>query len=196
MTDQQQAPLRRARLRIVIGAAAVLLLVALGSAVLFSALAPRGGGSTVSGGFPQGVRATASAPAASGAPGGAAIFVHILGAVNRPGLYELREGARAVDVVAAAGGFGEAADQSQINLARFVTDGEQIVVPVVGAVPPAASGPPGAGGGEAAPGAKVNINTADAAGLEVHVHPGDLVGDVEVLLRELPRPAAALYAAG
>ena len=149
---------RRARVRIGVGAAIVVLFVGLACAVLFSALAPKGQSATVppQSGLdePPGTLSTSS-PAA----GGSAIFVHILGAVMAPGLYELREGDRAVDAVAAAGGFADGADQSQLNLARFVTDGEQIVVPVVGAVPPAAAG------GAQVPG-KVNINTADAAALE------------------------------
>ena len=160
MSAEPRLPIARSRVRIGIGAAAVVLVVALGCAVLFSALAPRGASSTVGSGD-----GLLEPPAASATASGAVIFVHILGAVNRPGLYELRDGARAVDAVAAAGGFGENADQSQLNLARFVTDGEQIVVPVVGAVQEAAPGAatPGIPG---TAGAKVNINTADAATLE------------------------------
>jgi competence protein ComEA len=86
------------------------------------------------------------------------IFVHVLGAVERPGLYELADGSRAVDAVAAAGGFTDVADQSGINLARFVTDGEQLRVPAVGEAPPAQSGTTAGG--------LVNLNTADAATLE------------------------------
>jgi len=165
MSAEPHPPIARSRVRIGIGAAAVLLLVALGCAVLFSALAPRGASSTVGAGPGVAGDGIVDETAASATPGGAVIFVHILGAVNRPGLYELSDGARAVDAVAAAGGFGENADQSQLNLARFVADGEQIVVPVVGEAPPAQSGapPPGAPGES---GAKVNINTADAAELE------------------------------
>ena len=166
MSADPPPPIARSRVRIGIGAAAVLLFVALGCAVLFSALAPRGASSTVGAGpGVAGDGVVDDETAASATPGGAVIFVHILGAVNRPGLYELSDGARAVDAVAAAGGFGENADQSQLNLARFVADGEQIVVPVVGEAPPAQSGapPPGAPGEG---GAKVNINTADAAELE------------------------------
>jgi competence protein ComEA len=86
-----------------------------------------------------------------------AIFVHILGAVTRPGLYQLREGDRVVDAVAAAGGFTDGADDAQVNLARFLSDGEQITVPLIGATP---AGPAGTSNG------KVNINTADATALE------------------------------
>jgi competence protein ComEA len=96
--------------------------------------------------------------------------VHILGAVKNAGLYELRDGARAVDAVAAAGGFANDADQAQINLARFVVDGEQIIVPVIGQGGLSGVGANGSVGGGSAGGAvvpgKVNINTADAATLE------------------------------
>jgi competence protein ComEA len=92
------------------------------------------------------------------AASGAQIFVHILGAVEQPGLYQLREGDRAVDAVAAAGGFTDAADQAQLNLARFLVDGEQIYVPALGETPATAPGTTAGG--------KVNINTADEPTLE------------------------------
>jgi competence protein ComEA len=127
----------------------VLVLVGLGCAVLVAALGDHGSTAQV---------APTGPPPTPGAPPGGAVFVHVLGAVQRPGLYELREGARAVDAVAAAGGFLESADQAQVNLARFVTDGEQLVVPEQGVAPP-----PGAAA--AAPGL-LNLNTADASALE------------------------------
>jgi competence protein ComEA len=86
--------------------------------------------------------------------------VHLLGAVAAPGLYELPADARAVDAVAAAGGFAEGADRASLNLARFLSDGEQVYVPLEGEQPPNSSGPAGTIGG------KVNLNTADAAALE------------------------------
>jgi competence protein ComEA len=140
---------RRARLRVRLGAVVVLVLVGLGCAVLVSALGDHGSAADV---------ARPSAAASPGALTGAQIFVHILGAVERPGLYALREGDRAVDALAAAGGFAATADQGQVNLARFVVDGEQIYVPVVGEVPATAPGTTAGG--------KVNINTADETTLE------------------------------
>lgn len=131
------------------GGVVVLVLVGLGCAVLVAALGDHGDESSVARPAPTGTPATVS---------GSAIFVYILGAVQRPGLYELSEGDRAVDAVAAAGGFVETADRAQLNLARFVVDGEQIVVPVVGEVPVAAPGTTSSG--------LVNINTADGATLE------------------------------
>src|SRR5690606_30799726 len=144
-TDARGALVRRGA-----GAALVIVLVALGVAVLVTAVAPKGDSATI-----------APGPAAterSEVDVSIGIFVHILGEVARPGLYELREGARAVDVVAAAGGFTDAADPGALNLARLVVDGEQIVVPAVGEAPPAAPGMTADG--------RVNLNTADAAALE------------------------------
>lgn len=131
-----------------VGAVVVLLLVGLGCAVLVTALGDHGAVEQVARGEPE----TSGAPVA-----GAIILVHVLGAVQHPGLYELREGDRAVDAIAAAGGFTDVADQAGVNLARFVADAEQLYVPVVGEAP--APGAPEVGG-------KVNINTADAAALE------------------------------
>lgn len=56
------------------------------------------------------------------------IFVHVTGSVVAPGLYELDEGARVSQAIQAAGGFSEDALQDSVNLARELTDGEQVVV--------------------------------------------------------------------
>ena len=88
------------------------------------------------------------------------LFVHVLGQVARPGLYELSEGDRAVDAVAAAGGFTDNADPGGINLARLLSDGEQLVVPAVGELPPTS------GAGYSAGSGKINLNSADATALD------------------------------
>lgn len=90
----------------------------------------------------------------------AAVYVHVSGAVVAPGLYILDAGARVVDVIGAAGGFAEDADQSGVNLARLLSDGEQLHVPALGEAPvPAAPGTAGGGG-------LINLNTADATALD------------------------------
>ncbi len=78
-----------------------------------------------------------------------------------PGLYLLTDGDRAVDLIAASGGFIDTADRSGLNLARPLVDGEQIVVPNMGEVPVAGAAP-----GTATAGGRVNINTADETALE------------------------------
>jgi competence protein ComEA len=159
-------------MRVGIGAAVVLLIAGLGIAVLVSAFSSAGVTTTIAP-APSAASGTGTArsgsapPSATGtAPGSAvSLFVHILGAVAKPGLYQLHDGARAVDAVAAAGGFTAEADRQQLNLARLVSDGEQIYVPKVGE---AGSGPPGSSavGGAGAIGGKVNINTASESDLE------------------------------
>ncbi|MFC5501883.1 helix-hairpin-helix domain-containing protein [Lysinimonas soli] len=160
---------RRARVRVGAGAALVLVLLGLGCAVVVTAVTPRGASSVVAPSSPApstapGPRQSSAAGSGSGTGGAAVIYVHILGQVNEPGLYALHDGDRGVDVVAAAGGFTSAADPGGLNLARFLSDGEQIVVPAVGEAVVAGSGAAGPGAGTV--GGKVNLNTADEATLE------------------------------
>src|SRR4051812_42521359 len=53
----------------------------------------------------------------------ARIWVHVAGAVRRPGLYRLASDARAGTAVEAAGGLTRRADLRAINLAATVRDG-------------------------------------------------------------------------
>ena len=105
------------------------------------------------------------------------VVVHVTGAVSRPGVVTLPPGSRVTDAINAVGGASAEADTQQLNLARVLTDGEQIRVPRIGEVLPepapqtggdAASGArtaPGKSGGGGASG-MVNINTASASELE------------------------------
>ncbi len=56
------------------------------------------------------------------------IFVHVAGEVKKPGLYSLRVGSRVEDAIELAGGMTKSAFEQSVNLARMVSDGEQIVV--------------------------------------------------------------------
>jgi competence protein ComEA len=56
------------------------------------------------------------------------VFVHVVGEVEKPGIYTVALGGRVFDAIVAAGGFTNSADQSTVNLAREVSDGEQVVV--------------------------------------------------------------------
>jgi competence protein ComEA len=84
----------------------------------------------------------------------AALVVHVVGAVRRPGLYRLREGSRIADAVARAGGATRRADVSLVNLAAPIADGAQVVVP--------RRAPPGVAGaqGPEAPAGPLHLNTA------------------------------------
>lgn len=60
------------------------------------------------------------------------VLVHVVGAVEEPGVVSLPENSRVHDALALAGGALEDAELGGVNLARIVYDGEQIVVPRVG----------------------------------------------------------------
>ena len=116
---------------------------------------------------PVGRSLSSPTPSLAGASSGTAtvVWVHVAGAVSRPGLVELAAGARVADAVEAAGGVTRVADPASVNLARPVVDGEQVVVARRGqpvalpAVTPSGSvAVPGAGG--APVGAPVDLNTA------------------------------------
>jgi competence protein ComEA len=102
-------------------------------------------------------------------------YVHVCGEVASPGVYQLPEGSRVYEAVAAAGGFTEDAASEYLNLAEPVQDGMKIVVPDREAeTKPAEAGIYLAGSGangdilgedEDTSGGKVNINTADSAAL-------------------------------
>ncbi|MCK2037058.1 ComEA family DNA-binding protein [Microbacterium sp. SSW1-49] len=156
------------RLRLSIGAAVVLGLVVLSTAVGLGIMRGQAAPS-------ESVPLTASA--ASPAPGGD-LYVHVLGAVERPGLYVLDLDARLVDAVAAAGGTTDDADLTAVNLARVLTDGEQIVVPVVGAR--AEPGAPSTGSADD----RIDLNTADQSALETLPRIGPALAERIIAWRE------------
>lgn len=56
------------------------------------------------------------------------VYVYVCGAVEQPGVYQAAAGSRLFELIEMAGGFTQEADRSSLNLARSVTDGEQITV--------------------------------------------------------------------
>ncbi|CAM2857174.1 helix-hairpin-helix domain-containing protein [Actinomyces slackii] len=115
---------------------------------------------------------SASAPAVGGNPEGI-VVVHVAGAVQAPGVVRLPHGSRVIEAIEAAGGASADADTDQLNLARILSDGEQVRVPRIGETlpeQPAGGDPagPGATAGASAQqaGGRININTATASQLE------------------------------
>lgn len=84
---------------------------------------------------------SAGAVAASAGPD---LVVDVAGKVRRPGLVHLPSGARVADALTAAGGPLPGTSTGTLNLARKLTDGEQVLVgaeaPVPGAAPGVAAG--------------------------------------------------------
>src|SRR5712664_4586683 len=79
----------------------------------------------------QTTTATAAAAAANAdVPAPAGLLVHVVGAVEHPGLYRMKRGDRVYDAIAAAGGLSVEADITRLpNLAGRLKDGEQVKVP-------------------------------------------------------------------
>ncbi len=108
--------------------------------------------------------ATITTPPPSPGSAVAPIYVHVAGAVRRPGLYEFPAGTRAADAIDSAGGPRRDADLDAINLASVLVDGMKLEVPqrgevVVPSTTPAAPGSaPGVG--------LVDLNLADQTALE------------------------------
>jgi competence protein ComEA len=92
---------------------------------------------------------------------GVPIRVHVTGAVQRPGVVPLRSGDRLAEALAAAGGASTAADLDDLNLARRLRDGEQVVIPEkprrTASVAPITTLPPGA---------RLDLNRATEAQLD------------------------------
>jgi competence protein ComEA len=110
-------------------------------------------------------------------PAGAEIVVDVGGKVRKPGVHRLPAGSRVVDALRAAGGVRPGAKTEGLNRARFLVDGEQVIVgaPAQAAVtgaggtvqgsPAGPGGPAGTATGPAAA-APVSLNTATAEQLD------------------------------
>ena len=131
------------RRRVLIAALAVLMVLVFAGRFLLRSPGPP---------IPPPVRVAAPAPSHATA---AQIYVDVVGAVRRPGLYRLGPGSRVADALARAGGATPRAQLDLVNLAARVADGEQVVVPRRGS---AAAVVPGSAGG--APTGPVHLNSA------------------------------------
>jgi competence protein ComEA len=126
----------------------------------------------------------ASAAPSAGEPGDE-LVVDVEGGVNEPGLHRLPAGSRVADALAAAGGYAPSADLAaaaqSLNLAAELVDGQQVLVPVIGAAPAGGDG----GGG------LVNLNRATQSELEALPGIGPVTAEKIIAARET-QPFASL----
>jgi len=91
-----------------------------------------------------------SQPPTASHTAGDSVVVDVEGGVMRPGIVRLETGARVADAIAAAGGYSPAVDllaaAAQINLAAILRDGQQVLVPLLGASTDGGGGSAGADG--------------------------------------------------
>lgn len=120
------------------------------------------------------------------------LVIHVVGAVERPGLYRLPEGSRIADAVARAGGPGPHAYLAALNLAAPLADGIQVVVPrrVLGAP---TVGDLGAGVDGAGPsGGKVSLATATVEQLDALPGIGPVTAERIIAYRNEHGPFASV----
>jgi competence protein ComEA len=122
------------------------------------------------------------------------LVVHVAGAVAAPGLLRLPAGARVADALESAGGPLPEAWLDAVNLARPLSDGEQLVVPVRGEVTGAEGAPPPvpAAPGGILPDGTVDLNRATPAELETLPGVGPVTAGRIVEHREANGPFTAV----
>lgn len=136
---------------------------AVAAALAFAVVRSLGGG----GAAPPPVRVESPGAGRSEQHSANGLYVHVAGAVRRPGLYRVPEGSRVAVALDRAGGPTRRAEVAAVNLAAPVEDGQQVVVPRRGAGLPAGSAATPAGGSTApAAGAQVSLATATVEQLD------------------------------
>ncbi|AJO58965.1 MULTISPECIES: competence protein ComEA [Bacillus] len=88
------------------------------------------------------------------------IVIDIKGAVQHPGVYEMRTGDRVSQAIEKAGGTSEQADEVQVNLAEILQDGIVVYIPKKGEETAVQQGGGVSVQSDGGKGALVNINTA------------------------------------
>lgn len=124
--------------------------------------------------------------AASSTPAPPEVVVDVSGRVRSPGVRTLRLGARVQDALRAAGGALPGTSLTGLNLARKVTDGEEIIV---GPAPPGAPAPAPLGVGPATP---LSLNAATAQQLDTLPGLGPVLAQRIVQYRDRHGPFTSL----
>jgi competence protein ComEA len=142
-------------------AVAALVVIALGGVVLAGAVVLRSRPHVTEVPAPTVIAVGSPIPSPGIAPPPAAeLVVDVQGKVRRPGVVRLPAGARVLDALRAAGGPRPGVPTTSLNLARQLTDGEQVVLDPAGAVAVGSATVSGAAGGV------VNLNTASLEDLD------------------------------
>ena len=118
------------------------------------------------------------------------IVVHIEGAVNQPGVYTMPYGSRINDVLNLAGGPTEEADLARINLAAFLEDAQQVIIPIAREDGEADFAPEPAAAQQDS--GLVNINTADQGQLTTLPGIGPVIAGNIIAHRETHGPFATV----
>ena len=116
------------------------------------------------------------------------IVIHIEGAVYSPGVFTLTYGSRVNDALALAGGATEYADLARINLAAFLQDAQQIIIPTQGEELAMVEDTTAIAVSSAVSGGLVNINTADQAQLMTLPGVGTVISGNIITYREANGP--------
>lgn len=139
---------------------------------------------------------TATLPAPTATPG--PLHVYVNGRVIQPAVYALPPGSLVEAAIEAAGGMAADANTAVVNLAQPLQNGMQVYVPAIGEEAPApasvlqapveaGNAPPGG-----AAGGLVNINTADAAALDMLPGIGPSTAQKIIAHRETNGPFATI----
>ena len=134
---------------------------------------------------PLAVAPIAPKAASARAPGAARLLVvDVAGAVRRPGLYRLAQGARVADAIARAGGLTRHAERTAVNLAAPVAVGEQVLVASRGS-PAGATGASGTAGGTTGP---VSLSAATVEQLDALPGVGPVTAQKIIAYRQVHGP--------
>ncbi|SKB04029.1 helix-hairpin-helix domain-containing protein [Aeromicrobium choanae] len=125
----------------------------------------------------SGVEVAGTTPSAGATSG--TLVVDVAGRVRRPGIVTLPPGSRVHEAIKAAGGTKGKVDTASLNLARVLTDGEQVVVGAPAAAPSGGAASP-SGQAEAV----VNLNSADLVALDSLPGVGPVTAEAIVAWRE------------